>query len=372
MSKAGAVAAGCGKQSPGCGRQVGCARRMARVGGRCGLVALCLALVLCLAAEAVAAGEVAQRRAEVYNAAARGAEGIAQLERALADESPLVRRAAVRALVRLGAPAREALTGALENADPVVRRAALAAIAGAPDHTALPHLARALSDEDASVRETTVRLLVAVAPRTDAVEDLLRQAATDRAPEVQVTATVALAAARAEGAAFRPPPTDRVLLRDRPDMADHVSRITIAQAIPLPRDGWKFRVDPAHEGHQQGWFEPDFDDAAWSDASIETPWMAGYVGVGWYRRAIDLPERPEHLAAELLFESVDENAWVWVNGVYVGGQDIGPAGWNQAFRLDVTEELKWGARNQITVRVRNTTAAGGIWKPVTLQVLTLR
>ena len=49
--------------------------------------------------------------------------------------------------------------------------------------------------------------------------------------------------------------------------------------------------------------------------------------------------------------------------------DDGPAGWDQAFTLDVTKELVWGKRNQITVRAMNTAHAGGIWKPVLIEVL---
>jgi hypothetical protein len=35
----------------------------------------------------------------------------------------------------------------------------------------------------------------------------------------------------------------------------------------------------------------------------------------------------------------------------------------------VTHELKWGQKNQITVRVYDSAYAGGIWKPVSVQVL---
>ena len=43
--------------------------------------------------------------------------------------------------------------------------------------------------------------------------------------------------------------------------------------------------------------------------------------------------------------------------------------WDVPFRLDVTEAVRWGEENQITVRVHNAKAAGGIWKPVTVLVL---
>lgn len=294
------------------------------------------------------------------------------LQAALKDGSPLVRRPAVRALVALGDPARAALTEALDNADPVVRRAALIALVGTPVAESVPALGKAMADPDAEVRETAVRLLAAIKPPTDAIVELLRKAASDSAPAVQMAAGQALSAAYAQQRPFHVDPPDRVLLRKRPDMVDHVSRIVVAQTIPLPATGWRLKLDPGLEGHVQKWYEAGCDDSQWGEAAIETFWVEGYTGVGWYRRSFDLPAREEHLAAELAFEAVDESAWVWVNGVYVGGQDLGTEGWDKPFRVDVTPELRWGARNQVTVRVLNRALAGGIWKPVRIETLKLK
>jgi hypothetical protein len=308
----------------------------------------------------------------VYTAAAKGPAGLPALRGALKDESALVRRPAIRALVALGAPARTALGEALDNADPVVRRAALVALAGTPGPEALPVLAKAVADPEADVRETAVRLLAAVKPPTDAIVELLRKASSDSAPAVQMAAGQALSAAYAQQRPFHVEPPDRVLLRKRPDMVDHVTRIVVAQTVPLPATGWRLKLDPGLEGHVQKWYEASCDDTKWGEAAIETFWVEGYTGVGWYRRSFDLPAREDHLAAELVFEAVDESAWVWVNGVYVGGQDIGTDGWDKPFRVDVTPELRWGARNQITVRVLNRAFAGGIWKPVRIETLKLK
>jgi hypothetical protein len=332
----------------------------------------CLAVLCGLAVGEEAPERVTERRERVLAAAARGAAGLPALQLALNDESPFVRRAAVRALTGLGAPAQPALTAALENGDAVVRRAALLALAGEPTPAAIPLLAQALADPDVSMRQSAVSLLATITPRPDRATELLRQAATDKAPEVQVAAALALAAAGTSSTAFSVPPPERVPLRRRPDMVDHTTRIVAATSIPLPKDGWRFRVDPAAEGHVHTWFDPACDDATWSELPIEAFWTPDYLGVGWYRRTFDLPARPEHLAAELVFDAVDETAWVWVNGVYVGGQDIGPDGWDKPFRVDATEELRWNARNQITVRVLNTAFAGGIWKPVRIDALKLK
>jgi hypothetical protein len=69
----------------------------------------------------------------------------------------------------------------------------------------------------------------------------------------------------------------------------------------------------------------------------------------------------------LHFDAVDESTWLWVNGGFAGVHDIGPQGWTKPFRIEVTNLVKWGADNQVTVRVLNTKAGGGIYKPVTLR-----
>jgi len=331
-----------------------------------------LMLIVFLTAGIAVADGVAERRQRVLAAHARGVKGMPVLQRALTDKSFMVRRAAVRGLAALGAPAEAALARALTNKDPVVRRAALIALAGDPDLDAMPCLTRALADEEVYVREIAVRLLVAVEPRTDQVIALLQKAEQDEAPQVHRPAALALAALDPDAEPFEIKPVEMVPLRERPEMADQADRIITALEMRLPREGWKFRRDTRQQGHRQNWFGEDYDDTDWSDASIEIAWTTGYVGVGWYRREIELPPRPEHLAAALLFEGVDESAWVWVNGMFVGGQDIGPGGWNRPFRVEVTDQLRWGALNQITVRAMNTGSAGGIWKPVTLEALSLR
>ncbi len=140
--------------------------------------------------------------------------------------------------------------------------------------------------------------------------------------------------------------------------------------LPLPKDGWRFKLDPQEKGHLKKWFAAAFDDSGWAQIAIEQAWQkAGYdyVGAAWYRRDFTLPEKPARVAGvQIQFEAVDETARVWINGKYVGEHDIGPDGWNVPFRLDVTEAMRWGQQNQITVRARNTEKAGGIWKPVSL------
>ena len=300
-----------------------------------------------------------ERRTALMRYADGGPEAIAQLTEALDEDNLILRRTAVRLLGDLGVDAKEGLIRALGNDDVVVRRTALWSICSLPEVDAVPYLTRALKDDEELVRQAAVAQVVGIKPRTDEVIALLKVAQQDDADLVRKMASDALWPFRGE----------RIPLRERKDY-DH--DITVVQTIPLPRDGWRFRLDPGRDGHLKHWFVPAFKDEEWDLTSIEQAWQeAGYkyVGVAWYRHWIELPGEPQHTAVELNFKGVDECAWVWVNGTYVGEHDVGPEGWNLAFLLNITKEVRWGEKNQITVRAMNTQHAGGIWRLVVIEVL---
>ena len=315
-------------------------------------------LLLLIPLAAAAGTPAAERRNAVIGLSAEGAKALPQLIQALDDANPLVRRAAARGLSALGDPAQAALRKALGNSDPLVRRTALKGLCRLTKADPLPVLGTALDDAHPLVRQCAVSRLVTIRPQTKQISALLERAGKDEVDAIRAMAVKAL----------WPFHRDNVSIRDR--HYDH--DVQVAQTIRLPKEGWRFRLDPKRDGHNRKWFAPRFADAKWRAIAIEQAWQkAGvdYIGVAWYRRWIDLPPKPRHLAAELHFQGVDESAWVWVNGTYVGQHDVGPQGWNLPFRLDVTKELKWGERNHVTVRAMNTAHAGGIWRPVELEVL---
>ena len=301
----------------------------------------------------------AERRSALLEQAAKGTRAVPALAAAWEDENLVVRRTAARLLVEMGAPARETLTKALDNSDFLVRRAALWAVCDPLTGNSLPHLKKAIKDSDPLMRLTAVNLLVQLKPRTKEINDLLDQARQDESGPVRDVA------AQAVWPFFK----ETISIRDRKEW-DH--DINIVQTISLSKDGWRFRTDPKADGHLQKWFTPTLDDSTWLPISIESAWEEQgqkYDGVAWYRGSFDLPAKPDSLAAEIAFGGVDEIAWVWINGQYVGQHDLGTEGWDKPFTLDVTKELKWGQKNQITVRVYDSAYAGGIWKPVKIEVL---
>ncbi len=306
-----------------------------------------------------AAQSAAQRRAELLATAQGQARDPAPFVAALEDPSMPVRRLAVRCLTALGAQARPGLVTALDNSDTVVRRAAILALFAQDEQGAVPQLQKALADEDEVVRMTAVDLLATVQPQTEAVAEALRNAANDPSMRVRDAASRAL----------WPFHRDAVLLKNRPDW-DH--EIEVLQAIELPLAGWRLQNDDLHEGHTKGWYEAEFDDSAWESIEIGRFWdeqTGKHDGIAWYRGRFDMPPKMDCNAVEIQFQAVDEVAWVWLNGEYVGQHDIGPNGWDIPFRLSITDAVRWGETNQITVRVHNSAAAGGIWKPVTVEVL---
>jgi len=326
---------------------------------KCAARILPLIALATLAAGAVSADSPAERRAALYGLTADGAAAVPALTEALDDDNAVVRRTAARLLAKVGEPSREALGTALGNSDFVVRLIALRTLAELLGSEATPHLATALGDESPVIRQIAIAELVNIRPRDARIDELIEAASKDESPKVREIAAKAL----------WPFHKEVTSIRDRKDW-DH--DIQVAEAFPLPLDGWRFALDPGQDGHVKKWHEAAFDDSAWGEISIGKAWEEQgheYDGVAWYRGTIALEDKPECLAVELHFDAVDEVAWVWVNGIYVGQHDLGPAGWDESFALDVTEEIKWNAENQITVRVYDSKFAGGIWKPVAVHAL---
>jgi beta-glucuronidase len=132
---------------------------------------------------------------------------------------------------------------------------------------------------------------------------------------------------------------------------------------------WNFRLDP---------------ELKWRTVTVPHTWQtaadsAGYYGVGWYERVIDVPKEWAASVVRLEFEAVFHSAMVWVNGRPAGEH------WRKgytAFALDITPHLKWGGSNTVRVRVDNSfdehmlprghssdwAHDGGIYRPIRLLV----
>ena len=325
---------------------------------------MCLTIILAAgcAGPRLAGSAEARRQLALALSNHEAAKAVPALTTLLQDDHVLVRRAAVRSLAAHGQAGQDALSQALrENSDEQTRRMALQILCQQrrPDDC-LDILETALSDQPLPVRVYAAALLASELPAMGRRQQLLQKAARDE--DLAVRSLVMRAT--------WPFHNDTVLLRNRPDWDYDV---VVKERHPLPETGWKIATDDDAQGHTRNWFKPEFDDRSWTDIAIAKAWEPqgiSHDGFAWYRGTFTAPAKPARFnAAELLFEGVDECAWVWLNGVYIGDHDLGLDGWNLPFSLDVTKLLKWGDDNQLTVRVHDSTMAGGIWKPITLEIL---
>lgn len=154
-------------------------------------------------------------------------------------------------------------------------------------------------------------------------------------------------------------------------------------ALAAPRteltlaDGWKFTRDDASEFSAK-----DLNDSKWQKVTVPHDWAiygpfswdndkqnvaiaqdgqkeamehAGrtgglpFVGTGWYRTEIEVPEFTDGKKATLVFDGAMSHARVYVNGKEAG---YWPYGYN-TFYFDVTDLLEKGKKNTIAVRLEN-------------------
>ena len=265
-----------------------------------------------------------------------------------------------------GAVAEKAVSDGLVSSDPAIRRAALWELYTTDKPRALGLLQSLVEDPSLEVGTLVAELARAI-PDRDAREALLR--------DVVAHGTTPQARKIAAAAIPFPFSRDNVPLSKNPTY-DH--DFTKAFVMDLPMDGWRFRADVGSVGHlgDAAFFRNgcDWMSDGWKGISIGRHWenfkeVGNYDGIGWCAVEFDLPAKVEGLSCELCFDAVDEEAWVWLNGEYVGQHAEGVDGWNKPFRFDVGKELHWGGRNRLVVRVNDTFAAGGIWKGVRLEVL---
>jgi len=123
-----------------------------------------------------------------------------------------------------------------------------------------------------------------------------------------------------------------------------------------------------------------FDDSGWRslnlphDWAVELPFVRdetlqshGYkplgrkypdTSVGWYRRGFDIPANDSGRRIVLEFDGVFRNTLVFVNGSLVGRNDNGYT----PFRFDISDFVRYGARNVLMVRVDATSGDGWFYE----------
>ncbi len=279
-------------------------------------------------------------------------------EARMSSGDPVVRRTAFRLMLEKE-NGRANAAKYLRDSDPLIRRAALYKLSEQPNPEALKYLKSALDDPAADIRLLALNFLKSYPVDPEISAKLARLAQEDPVQSVRQLA----------GILDWPFTRENKLLRDDPSW-DH--EVVSVKSFKIPEDKWLLATDPARDGHRKGFFHDDFDDRKWKPVKVgawENQGFPDYDGIGWYRIRFTMPEKIDANAVELYFEGVDESAWVWLNGNYIGKHDVGVHGWEIPFRLDVTGEIKWNRENILTVRVLDTAKQGGIWKPVSIDIL---
>ena len=249
----------------------------------------------------------------------------------------------------------------LSSPDAEIRRYALYLTVREKGMEAKEFCKAAMKDPDEQVQLTALEALLHYNRKDADVQKLLAEtASSDTSRKIAKLATDA----------SWPFHREVVLIRSNP-FWDH--EVTTLRKDPVPDTDWKFQTDPRGIGHlpRQEWYREKIDETAWRPIRLGVWEKQGfdYDGIAWYRIRFTMPQKMDCHAVELAFDAVDESAWVWLNGVYLGCHDLGPGGWNASFALDCTKEVRWGEENVLVVRVLDTVQAGGIWKPIHVEIL---
>ena len=143
---------------------------------------------------------------------------------------------------------------------------------------------------------------------------------------------------------------------------------------------WRFALDEGKRGVDEKWYATGFDDAKWSPVRTDlgTGWQAqGLAGgdsdaFGWYRLRIKTPAEFAGKKAYLVFEAVDEDTHVYVNGKKVFEHGCDSTGlkpnaiWVTPFAFELSGSLHPGEEDLLTVAVYNRKGMGGVYRPVHL------
>lgn len=113
---------------------------------------------------------------------------------------------------------------------------------------------------------------------------------------------------------------------------------------------WRWVAGPAAKPTN---IPPVGAESAWTATAPGVDVFHGRRGYAWFRT--NLPDS-SHPGRTLHFESVDDNATVYLNGTQLAHHE----GWNESFDVSLDSAWRAGQQNVLTILVENTDGAGGI------------
>jgi len=149
---------------------------------------------------------------------------------------------------------------------------------------------------------------------------------------------------------------------------------SLAQSELTLNGTWRFKTDPNNVGESEEWFRAGLTPEGWDSMEVPGNWdlhneYAHFAGKGWYTKTFTLPTDWNAKSMILHFEAVYHDCTFWLNGKKLGENNTGFL----PFEFEVTELLRHGQENTLTVCADNTFKRGAIWnwggirRPVTLK-----
>lgn len=125
---------------------------------------------------------------------------------------------------------------------------------------------------------------------------------------------------------------------------------------------WAFKTDPNNIGEQNNWYKPEFSVSGWDSMNVPTNWdtrneYSHYVGKGWYRKTISIPQNWKEKAIYLNFEGVYHDSKIWLNGKLLGTNNSGFL----PFEFEVSNLLNYNGNNTVVVCTDNSFLLGAVW-----------
>lgn len=150
-----------------------------------------------------------------------------------------------------------------------------------------------------------------------------------------------------------------------------------SREIVLLDEGWKFINEEVPDGEK-----PETSTTGWETVSVPHDWAISgkfdenndvfvdmviedgekephkqtgrtgglpHVGVGWYRRTLDIPASWKSKTVSIEFDGAMSHAKIYLNGRLVGEWPYGYA----SFGFDLTDKIKFGGENILAVRLEN-------------------
>ena len=172
---------------------------------------------------------------------------------------------------------------------------------------------------------------------------------------------------------------------------------------------WQFAIDRNDEGVNGKWYDKDLEGAIklpgsmaeqglGDDVSVETKWQSNlvdtswythkryekyrqpgniklpwmltpdkfYKGTAWYQRTVDVPQKWSNKRVVLNLERTHWTAQVWVNDIKAGAGDS----LNTPNVFDITEMVKPGSKNKISIRMNNNNVNNGVFLGISSHTIT--